>query len=69
MLDQLFEAAMLVHDNQSDAFQRAIDEEATIQVRSKTKAVYTSLAVSKVRTIRKEAEDQHNQLNQEGKIN
>ncbi|XP_021961342.1 RNA exonuclease 1 homolog isoform X2 [Folsomia candida] len=66
VLDQLFEAAMLVHDNQSDAFQRAIDEEATIQVRSKTKAVYTSLAVSKVRTIRKEAEDQHNQLNQEG---
>lgn len=57
ILDQLFDSAVKIYTPQ-EAFKRAVEDEAAIEIRSKTKAVYLSLAVGKVRAIRKEAEEE-----------
>lgn len=57
VLDQLFDAAVKIYGNAKEAFKRATEEESALEGRSKAKPIYLSVAVSRVRALRKEAED------------
>jgi hypothetical protein len=57
VLDKFYDSAMQINNNNhQDAFKRAVEQEHLLETQSKTKQVYMSLAVSKIRAIRSEVE-------------